>query len=86
MFARRNLRASTLAAAFAFASLVVAGKVLLALTTDSVLYVLSAGATGFAPVAQYQVAKSPVWAHPAVSGSILFVKAETTLSSLSLKN
>jgi outer membrane protein assembly factor BamB len=68
------------------ASLVNAGRVLLALTTDSVLYVLPAGAKGFAPVAQYQVAKSPVWAHPAVAGSTIFVKDETTLASLSLKN
>lgn len=68
------------------ASLVSAGKVLLALTTDSVLYVLPARAKNFAPAAQYQVAKSPVWAHPAVSGSTVFVKDETTLASLSFKD
>jgi outer membrane protein assembly factor BamB len=67
-------------------SLVNTGKYLLALTTDSTLYVLPPNAQGFAPVAQYTVAKSPVWAHPLVTGDHIIVKDETTLASFSIKN
>jgi outer membrane protein assembly factor BamB len=67
-------------------SLINTGKYLLALTTDSTLYVLPPNAAGFAPVAQYSVAKSPVWAHPLVTGDHIIVKDETSLASFSIKN
>jgi outer membrane protein assembly factor BamB len=66
-------------------SLINTGKFLLALTSDSTLYVLTPSAQGFAPVAQYTVAKSPVWAHPVATGDHIIVKDETTLASLSIK-
>ncbi|HVG30616.1 MAG TPA: PQQ-binding-like beta-propeller repeat protein [Pyrinomonadaceae bacterium] len=68
------------------ASLVDAGKYLLALTTDSTLYLLPPGAKAFEPSAQYAVARSPVWAHPLVAGEHIVVKDETTLASFSIKN
>jgi outer membrane protein assembly factor BamB len=67
------------------ASIVNVSGTLLALTNDAVLYVLPPGATSFAPSAQYTVAASPTWAHPAFLGDQILVKDETTLASLSLK-
>jgi outer membrane protein assembly factor BamB len=67
-------------------SLINAGKYLLALTSDSTLYVLSPSAKGFSSVAQYTVANSPVWAHPVVMGEHVIVKDQTTLASFSIKN
>ena len=61
-------------------ALVSAGDVVLALNDASELFVLAAGAPGFAPVARYSVADSPTWAHPVpVSGGIL-IKDKTRLS------
>jgi outer membrane protein assembly factor BamB len=68
------------------ASIVNAGRYLLALTTDSTLYLLPPAAKGFEPAAQYAVARSPVWAHPLVTGDHIVVKDETTLASFSIKN
>ena len=67
------------------ASIVGVGGALLALTNDAVLYVLPAGASSFAPAAQYTVATSQTWAHPVFLGDQILVKDETTLASLSLK-
>lgn len=67
------------------AAVVNLGGTLLALTNDAVLYVLPAGATSFAPSAQYTVATSQTWAHPVVLGDRVLVKDETTLAALSLK-
>jgi outer membrane protein assembly factor BamB len=67
-------------------SIINAGKYLLALTSDSTLYVLPPQAKGFSPVAQYTVANSPVWAHPVATGDHIIVKDESTLASYSIKN
>lgn len=67
-------------------SIINAGKYLFALTSDSTLYVLPSSAAKFAPVAQYTVARSPVWAHPVLTGDHVIVKDETTLASFSIKN
>ena len=67
------------------AAIVNLGGTLVALTNDAVLYVLPAGASSFAPSAQYTIATSQTWAHPVVLGDRLLVKDETTLASLSLK-
>jgi outer membrane protein assembly factor BamB len=67
-------------------SIINTGKYLLALTSDSTLYVLPPSAVGFAPVVHYAVAKSPVWAHPLLTGDHIIVKDETTLASFSIKN
>jgi outer membrane protein assembly factor BamB len=67
------------------ASIINVAGTLLALTNDAVLYVLPAGASSFAPSAQYTVANSQTWAHPVFLGETILVKDETTLASLSLK-
>jgi outer membrane protein assembly factor BamB len=68
------------------ASIINAGRYLLALTTDSTLYLFPPAARGFEPAARYAVARSPVWAHPLVAGDHVIVKDETTLTSFSIKN
>ena len=60
-----------------------ADKAVLVLTNEAKLYVLSPTAKEFAPVAQYEVADSPTWAHPLVTGNRIFVKDETSLRLLS---
>ncbi|MGI9107660.1 MAG: PQQ-binding-like beta-propeller repeat protein [Pyrinomonadaceae bacterium] len=62
-------------------ALVHAGKYLFALTNEAKLFVLPADAKSFTPLAQYEVAKSPTWAHPLVTGHRILVKDETTLTS-----
>ena len=65
------------------------GKALLLLTNDANLIVLPGDATGsaakgYAPVAQYTVAKSPTWAHPVLLGRQLLIKDENTLASFEI--
>ena len=66
------------------AAILNAGKVLLLLTNDANLIVLPPSAKEYAPIVQYQVASSPTWAHPAVTGNRILIKDETTLASLSI--
>ncbi|HKP73433.1 MAG TPA: PQQ-binding-like beta-propeller repeat protein [Pyrinomonadaceae bacterium] len=66
------------------AAIINAGKALLMLTNEAKLYVLAPDAKSFAPVARYEVAKSPTWAHPLVFGNRILVKDETTLTSWTL--
>lgn len=58
------------------------GKVLLMLSNDAKLVVLSASAKDFNPLAEYTVAESPTWAHPVVIGNRILIKDEMTLRSL----
>ncbi len=57
-------------------------KVLVMLTNDAKLLVLSTSAKDFKPLAQYTVAASPTWAHPVVMRNHILIKDETTLASL----
>lgn len=50
------------------------GDTVFALTTDSELHVMRAGAKGLEPLRKYTVADSPVWAHPVVLGKRVLVK------------
>jgi outer membrane protein assembly factor BamB len=56
------------------ASLVDAGPVLLALTTESELVVFQKGAAAFTPLVTYTVADTPTWAHLALLPEGLLVK------------
>jgi outer membrane protein assembly factor BamB len=56
------------------ASLLVAGPLLLAGTTNAELIVARPGMDGLGEVRRYQVADSAVWAHPAVAGNRILVK------------
>lgn len=58
------------------------GKYLLLLLNDGNLVVLPANASEYLPAAQYTVAASPTWAHPAVVGRRILVKDQTSLISL----
>ena len=61
------------------AAVLAAGKTLLALTNDCDLLVLRATPQRFQPLARYQVADTPTWAHPAVVGNKILVKDRTSL-------
>jgi outer membrane protein assembly factor BamB len=62
------------------ASLMVAGDVLLATTTDGELLALRRDPKAFNVVRRYTVADSPIWAHPAPAGSGILFKDASVLS------
>ena len=53
------------------------GSALLMLTTEARLAVLSTPAADYTLLAEYRVAESPTWAHPAVAGERILVKDKT---------
>jgi len=61
------------------AALVAAGDLILALDTEAELIVLRA-AGEYEELARYEVADTPTWAHPVVSGRTIFVKDERSLT------
>ncbi|HEV7474919.1 MAG TPA: PQQ-binding-like beta-propeller repeat protein [Pyrinomonadaceae bacterium] len=61
------------------------GKSLLLLTNEAKLIVLPASAKEYAPAAEYTVANSPTWAHPAITRDHILIKDETTLRSLKIQ-
>jgi hypothetical protein len=63
------------------AALLEGGPVLLVVTTDADLLVFKKGGAALMPLARYQVAESPTWASPAVTGNRILIK---DLASLSL--
>ncbi|HYP12929.1 MAG TPA: hypothetical protein VEQ63_03315, partial [Bryobacteraceae bacterium] len=67
------------------AAILTQGDLLFALTTNSELLILRTGAKGLQPVRKYEVADSPVWAHPAISGSRILIKDKETLSMWSFQ-
>jgi outer membrane protein assembly factor BamB len=64
------------------ASLVAAGGVMLALTTESELIVFEAGGDAFKALRRYTVADTPAWAHLAVLDDGVLVKDERSLTYL----
>ena len=56
-----------------------AGGVLLALSSDSNLVVFNPGAKEFKEVAKYKVADTPTWASPVIAGNRVFVKDRDSL-------
>jgi outer membrane protein assembly factor BamB len=64
------------------ASLVSTGKHLLILKEDAELLVLDDSETSFHPIAAYDVAKSPTWAHPVLTAQGILIKDENTLTLL----
>jgi hypothetical protein len=57
-----------------------AGSVLLALTSDSDLVVFKPSDKEYTEVAKYKVADTPTWAGPIVSGNRVFVKDRDALT------
>ena len=66
------------------AALVAVDNVVLVLTDAGELLVQPADAPGFAPVARYQVADSPTWAHPVPTSRGLLIKDRGTVALWSL--
>ena len=62
------------------AALVAAGDLLIATTTNGELVVMRQGRT-YDLIRKYTVADSPIWAHPALAGSHLYIKDAVSLSS-----
>jgi outer membrane protein assembly factor BamB len=56
-----------------------AGGVLLALTSNSTLVAFKPGAKDYEEVAKYKVAETPTWASPILAGNRLFVKDKDSL-------
>jgi outer membrane protein assembly factor BamB len=67
------------------ASLVLAGRHLLALTTEGELLVIPASPSGYGVAAAYEVAGTPTWAHPAVVGNRILVKDQTSLAAWAIQ-
>jgi outer membrane protein assembly factor BamB len=61
-------------------SLVAAGDLVFALTTDAQLIVFRKNPAAFDPVRRYDVAGSPTWAHPVVLTGGILIKDESTLA------
>lgn len=64
------------------ASLIITGSDILVLKEDAELFVLPASSDSFEPVATYQVAKSPTWAHPIPTNQGILIKDALSLSLL----
>ncbi len=64
------------------AAIISTGKNLLLLKEDAELLILPVSAESFQPIATYQVAKSPTWAHPVPTEQGILIKDATTLSLL----
>ena len=62
------------------AALIARGSTVFALTTDSELLVFQASPTTLKPVAKYNVADTPTWAHPAILGNRVLVKDAKSLA------
>ena len=62
------------------AALTIAGRVLIATTTDGEIVVMRPG-KAYELVREYAVADSPIWAHPAVHGQSIIVKDAESLSA-----
>ena len=56
------------------------GPALLVLSTEARLAAVSTSAPEFSLLAEYRVADSPTWAHPALAGDRLLVKDKTQLA------
>jgi hypothetical protein len=62
------------------AAILNAGEIWLALTDEAKLIAMAGNGTAYQPVANYQVADSPTWAHPVLMGKNILVKDETRLT------
>jgi outer membrane protein assembly factor BamB len=63
-----------------FGSVIDAGSVLLALSSDSQLVVYKPDGTAFSEIASYKVAETPVYACPVVAGNRIYVKDQDALT------
>jgi hypothetical protein len=64
---------------FGYTSIVRMGGVLLFLTNKGRLVVVKAIATGYEPIAEYQVSERPICAHPVFLGGRILIKDDSSL-------
>ena len=57
-----------------------AGQTVFSLEVDGELVVGEVTATGFEEISRYEVADSPTWAQPTISGNRVFIKDLDTLT------
>src|SRR5262249_30120573 len=67
------------------ASILIAGSALFYFKNDGELIVTRKSDKGFDPVARYQVADTPVWAHPAIWNNQILTKDASALTLWSLE-
>ena len=67
------------------AAMIRAGGTILSLEDDAELVVIQSSRTAFEPLKRYEVAASPTWAQPTLSGNRLFVKDVSALTLLLLE-
>jgi len=69
-----------------FGSLLDAGSVILALTSDPDFIVFKPDGTKYNEIARIKVADTPVYAHPVISGNVIYVKDEKTLTMFTVES
>ena len=67
------------------AGIVRAGNTIFSLQDDGELVVIGHSRTGFDVLERYEVANSPTWTQPTVSGNRIFVKDVSTLTLFALE-
>lgn len=67
------------------AAMLLAGGFIFSLTNDASLIITDSAGKGAKVIKTYQVADSPTWAHPAISGKNIVIKDENNLRLLSLE-
>ena len=67
------------------AAMLLAGGFIFSLTNDASLIITDTAGKGAKVIKTYQVADSPTWAHPAISGKNIVIKDESNLRLLSLE-
>lgn len=68
-----------------FAAIVDAGSALLALPSSSELTVFKPDGKEYAEIAHYKVADTPIYAHPVISGSRVFIKDEEAVTMFTIQ-
>jgi outer membrane protein assembly factor BamB len=69
-----------------YATLMVAGGLVLTQTDDGELIVFDPSAEQFRPLARYKVADKPTWAHPAIVGRQILVEDQDSLIQWAIPN
>ena len=68
-----------------FASILDAGKVIMALPSSSHLIVYKPDGKGYSELANIKVADTPTYAHPVIAGNRIFIKDEKNITLWTLK-
>ena len=63
-----------------FAAIISAGSVILALPSSSEMVVFKPDGKAYVEIAKYEVADSPTYAHPIISGKRIFIKDQESIA------